>query len=102
MLLIATYLLYISVAFDILFGRVRAPIQLLVTLGFLVGAFGISNERRFGYRVAVIMAGVNLLWEIWLVVAVSLGFIINLIFSIALFALLVHPLSREHQRIWFR
>lgn len=101
MLLIATYLLYISVAFDILFGRVRSPIQLLITIGFIIGAFGISNERRFGYKVAVVIAGANLLWEGWLVVAVSFAFIINLIFSIALFALLIHPLSREHQRIWF-
>jgi hypothetical protein len=28
--------------------------------------------------------------------------IINTIFSVALVALLLHPMSRDYQRIWFR
>jgi hypothetical protein len=32
----------------------------------------------------------------------SLGFIIAMLFPVALFALLLHPMSRDYQRIWFR
>lgn len=101
-LLAASYLIYITVIFDILFGRVREPIILVISLGLFVGVLGFVNERRFGYIVAVASAGVNLLLEAIFVVLVSVAFILNLIFAIALFALLVHPQSREHQRIWFR
>jgi hypothetical protein len=32
----------------------------------------------------------------------NLGTLMNLMFEIALVALLLHPQSREYQRIWFR
>lgn len=101
-LLVASYLIYITVIFDILFGRVREPIFLAVSLGLFVGVLGFVNERKFGYIVAVASAGINMLVEAVIVVAVSPAYILSLIFAIALFALLVHPQSREHQRIWFR
>ena len=32
----------------------------------------------------------------------NLVFLISIVFPVALFALLVHPMSRDYQRIWFR
>ncbi len=100
-LLVATYLLYINIVFDILFGRIRHPISGILTLAFIVGVLGIVNERRFGYITAVVAAGVNMLWEALLVITVAFLLVLNLIFAIALFALLIHPMSRDYQRIWF-
>ena len=101
-LLTASLLMYFTIAFDFLFGRVRYPVIGVITLAFLVGVLGIANERRFGYYIAVAAAGANALLEIWWVLAISPRFILSLVFSAALFALLLHPMSREHQRIWFR
>ena len=102
-LLTASLLMYFTIAFDFLFGRVRYPVIGVITLAFLVGVLGIANERRFGYYIAVTAAGANVLREItWLVLGWSPSSILGLIFSGALLALLLHPMSREHQRIWFR
>jgi hypothetical protein len=32
----------------------------------------------------------------------DVGFLISLVFPVALFALLLHPMSRDYQRIWFQ
>ena len=38
----------------------------------------------------------------WHVVAGSIALLVNAMFPVALFALLLHPQSRDYQRIWFR
>ena len=101
-LLTASMLMYLTIAFNFLFGWVaRSYVILAITIAFLVGVLGIANEFRFGYYIAVSAAGVNVLWDIRLVLKEP-SYVLSLIFAIALFALLIHPMSREHQRIWFR
>ena len=67
-------------------------------------ALGIANEKRWGYAVGVIGA----ILQVVVLVAIfgadvltSLA-IISLGFDVALVALLLHPMSREYQRIWFK
>lgn len=86
----------------------QLPILTLAGLAGAAGAYGIANSRRWGYQVAVAASGFEVL-----VVAVlpvlrdgletlfDLEFLIFILFPVALFSLLVHPQSREHQRIWF-
>jgi hypothetical protein len=65
------------------------------------GAFGIANERRWGYAVALLAAIIPLV--LLVVVAGFLGAgILYLLFQIALVALLVHPQSRDYYRLWYR
>ena len=48
------------------------------------------------------MAGLSVVARLtWFGYGSSMTFLLSLVFPVALFALLVHPHSRGHQRIWF-
>ncbi|MFZ4518833.1 MAG: hypothetical protein ACOYOP_10610 [Microthrixaceae bacterium] len=76
------------------------------------GAYGIANEQKRGYQVAVVAAFLpiavpavilllngNLFGNLGAVLLP--GGIINALFVYALIALLLHTQSREHQKVWF-
>jgi hypothetical protein len=103
---IAVFLLYANAVMTVIFGA--WAVLILAAIVGAVGAYGIANSRTWGYHLAVGAAAV----EVGLVVLVPLAFLgIDLLFDptfmilsiipVALFCLLVHPQSREHQRIWF-
>lgn len=105
-LYIAVLLFYVNAAFALLGGAVGAPILLAIAAAQVASGFGIANERKWGYFLAVAVAVLPLaLYVVSVVgivhwtVAVSL---IGLMFQVALVALLLHPQSREYQRIWFK
>lgn len=99
-LVMGTMLCYIQAFFALiafsLFGLVFA-----VGLGF--GGYGIANDKRWGYGLAVAVA----ILQVMIVVAIAgdqglnLGIALSLLFDVALVCLLLHPESREYQRIWF-
>ena len=101
----ATFLLYINGALGLLFGF--SAISLVLAAGLIGAGFGIANEKRWGYILGVAMATLGLLPFVLYILAHGVGAIfsvtllINALFPVALFALLVHPLSREYQKIWF-
>ena len=119
-LVISQFLLYFNAFFLALSlltgGLLSSALGAFLLIGSLAanvyGAYGIANEQKRGYQVAVVASFLPIL--IRLVVALqagavmgNLGFIllpgglINAIFVYALIALLLHTQSREHQRIWF-
>jgi hypothetical protein len=103
---IATMLFYINAVFDVLYGLVLTPVGLVVTLGSVVSGLGIANGVKWGYKLAVVVAALGLVPFALVIVDEGAGvlvgpFILNLIFPLALFALLVHPHSRDYQRLWF-
>ena len=66
----------------------------------VVGAYGIANSRKAGYAVAVAASLLPLLLLFyWGLGAVS---ILPLLFDLALVFLLLHPMSRQYVRVWFR
>ncbi len=104
---IAVILLYIDAAFSLLFGGVLVffPLGLIITVAMAGGAFGIANEKRWGYTLALVGAGGNLLKP--LIAGFSISQYISydplgLMLAVALVALLLHPMSRDYQRIWFK
>lgn len=107
---IAVFLLYIDAVFGILFGQVFVffPLGLLLVLGQAGGGFGIANERKWGYWLAITVASVGLLPGVLTIASdgvgsiLNIGFLISMVFPVALFALLLHPMSRDYQRIWFK
>lgn len=75
-----------------------------VLVGQVLGALGIANSRKAGYRAALVVAFLPVALQLFVlaryhVVPVD---IFNLLFEAALIAALLHPHSREYQRIWFR
>ena len=97
-LVLSTVLLYM----EGLFNLARGTGLLLVGLGMAAAGFGIANERRWGWWLGMITAGLSVMARLtWFGYGSNLTFLLSLVFPVALFALLVHPHSRGHQRIWF-
>jgi hypothetical protein len=96
---IAVFLLYINAVFAVLFGGLGSIYGLMIIAGGVAGGFGIAQEKRWGYGLGL---AVSLLPFVLIIAGKALisGFI-GLMFDIALVALLLHPQSREYQRIWF-
>jgi len=98
-------LCYIDGGRGLLYGAGAGLLMLmLIAIGLLIGGYGIANEKRWGYVVAV---GAAILQVGLLVLFYQLrvfGFpqIMNFMFDALLVALLLHPMSRDYQRLWFR
>ena len=101
-----TLLCYINAVFGLLFGMISTSVlvALLTIAGLAVGGYGIANEKKWGYSVAVAAAVLQVVMLVIVAGSEVLGFplILNLFFDGALVALLLHPQSREYQRIWFK
>ncbi len=108
-LYIAVILLYVNAAMSLLFGGFLSIIGLLLIVGDVAAGLGIANEKRWGYLLGVGVASIGVLFAVGLpVVLDGVGallrpaVLIGAIFPVALFALLVHPMSRDYQRVWFK
>ena len=107
-LYIAQLLMYFQGGFSLVFAVIGARSLTLYALvpavGKVMAAFGIANERRWGYKLGVVVAVLPLLGLALLVVLVNVGWLwsdlIGLLFDVALLALLLHPMSRSYQRYW--
>jgi len=122
---IATWLLYLNGFFALIgfmdksdwigFARVDkgalgSLIGLVVVASFIAGGYLMANDRRIGYRLALVAAFSPFALRIWILWSYP-GFsaidkvtgndTIGFIFEAALCALLFHPQSREHQRLWY-
>jgi hypothetical protein len=113
-LYVAQFLLYFDAFWALL--SVFGPVGLLGVISvaaYVYGAYGIANELKRGYQVAVFAAFIPIILRTIAAVlfgdglVAEIGFIVfsnnilNVIFEYALIALLLHPMSREHQKIWF-
>ncbi|MFN2503122.1 MAG: hypothetical protein ABR540_02625 [Acidimicrobiales bacterium] len=102
---IAVFLLYINAAFAT-FDMFRLSffplIGIALVVGGILGGFGIANERKWGYGLGVAMAFLPFAYRFWRDGNPLTSNILSLMFEIALVALLLHPQSRDYQRIWFK
>ena len=106
-LYIAVFLLYINAAFSLFYMLIYGafpPLSLAAAAGGVAAGFGIANEKKWGYWLGLAMAFFPFFVRLFYggVDAVLSTGLINLMFEIALVALLLHPQSREYQRIWFK
>lgn len=103
-LVIGTLLLYINAVFGLLSWLALTPIGLAIVVGLAAGGYGIANEKKWGYGIAVAAAILQLaLLLAWAGMQVlEFPLIITLLFDGALVGLLLHPESRDYQRIWFK
>ncbi len=132
---IAVFLLYFNAFFaalDLLtivlerWGPVGIVIKLVIAATIyleIAGGLGVSEERKRGYRLALMAAFApfairfllgmrQLLDSTAQLIGYDLGDVIKdtlvganviqLIFEVALVALLLHPQSRDHERMWFQ
>lgn len=99
----AVWMLYLTGFLGLISGLAYGGyglIAILLLAGNLAGGYGISNEKKWGYFAGV---GVSVLS---LILALSYGLasvnIINIIFTVALIVLLLHPMSRTYYKTWFK
>ncbi len=91
-------------------GGVGAVVGLAVIASFILGGLLMANDRRWGWRLGLFAAFSPFLLRFWILSdsrfdmwdRISGGNTISLIFDVALCALLLHPQSREHQKLWYR
>jgi hypothetical protein len=100
---IAVFLLYAEGVLSLLFGEFFLLLLIAKIAGIPAG-YGIANERKWGYGLGVIVALAPFVVRI---VADGLNQvfstdILSLMFEVALVLLLLHPQSREYERIWFK
>ncbi len=77
---------------------------LLDTVGLIVAANGIANENKWGYQLGLVAAFAPLVVVGILVFetgTTNINFI-SILFDVALVALLLHPMSVDYRRTWFR
>lgn len=101
-LFMAVILCYIDGFFNLLSFY---SILVLIGIGLAAGGYGIANEKKWGYSLAVIAAVVQLLVVFSLngsATFTNVFALMTFLFDGALVALLLHPMSRDYQRIWFR
>ncbi|MCB1255871.1 MAG: hypothetical protein KDB26_02115 [Microthrixaceae bacterium] len=125
-LVIAQILLYMNAVFgalDVLqvsldtrvsYSGVGKLILIASVAAQVFGAYGVANERKVGYQIAVLASFMPLIGRIISVIQVGAsisgnlrfillgGSILNVLFEYALIALLLHPMSANHQKVWFR
>ena len=122
---IATWLLYLNGFFALISfmdqrdwigyarvdkGALGSLVGIIVLASFIGGGFLMANDRKIGYRLALVAAFSPFVLRIWILWSYS-GFTaldkitgkdtIGFIFEAALCALLLHPQIREHQRVWY-
>src|SRR3954447_17601359 len=100
-------LCYIDAGFGLLFGVIASSVLvgLLIVIALAAGGFGVANEKKWGYAVAVAAAVVQigaLLATAGFDTFLNLTLLISFLFDAALVGLLLHPMSRDYQRIWFK
>jgi hypothetical protein len=102
---IAVVLLYLNAAFSLLtalFGGLSF-LSVVVIAAEVAGGYGVANERKWGYGVAVAAAVIPLVLLVKLAGGLVFGgLLLSFMLQIALIALLLHPHSRAYQRIWFK
>jgi hypothetical protein len=100
-------LCYLSAVFGLVFGVAANSVifALFIIAGLAAGGYGIANEKRWGYALAVAAAVLQVLMYILVYgasIITDVFVLLSFVFDVALVVLLVHPMSRDYQRIWFK
>src|SRR5258707_10355789 len=102
---IAVFLLYINAAFglfDMLSYQFFPPVSLAIVAAEVGAAYGIANEKKWGYYLGIAVAFMPFALRLYYHIGMLAGNPLNLLFEIALIALLLHNQTREYTRIWFK
>jgi len=97
-LVTGTMLLYIEGLFNMVRGS-----QLLLLVGVLMfpAAYLIANEKKTGWTLGIATSLIAIAIRV-VTIGLGLNVLFALIFPVVLATLLLHPTSREYQKIWFK
>jgi hypothetical protein len=103
----ATILCYVQAAVGLIFTVLAESrfVIIFILVGLVAGGFGVANEKKWGYTLAVAASVVQLaalLAMFGMATFTDINLLVTFGFDAALVALLLHPMSRDYQRIWFK
>jgi hypothetical protein len=109
---IAVFLLYINAVFAILdvfaargfgsFTKLGILYYGITIVGGVLAGRGIAHEKKWGWILGLVTAITPFAVAILDHVNPLRGNLLTVLFEVALVALLVHPQSREYERLWFK
>lgn len=98
----AVLLCYLNAGLAVLYFVIFGAGPQLALLLLAVAAYAIANERRWGYWGAVVLSCLYLVSQLlFFALAHSFGGVLNLLFAGVLVAALLHPQSRQYEKVWF-
>jgi hypothetical protein len=98
----AVMLCYLTAVFGLIGLLLGAyPLAELVPLGLGAAGFGVANEKRWGYRLGVALAALDVLVDLYVLFIGAYAILLTLLFAVVLLGLFLHSQSREYERIWF-
>lgn len=78
-------------------------VVIAIPIAEAVCAFGIANERKVAYQVAVVLAWANLALLLYFETRYNFGVpLLTLVFDIFMLLFLLHKRSREYVKLWFK
>lgn len=83
-------------------GIFALVLNIAALLGCVVAGLGISSERKWGWTLGLVLAVLVTATSVIILFLGQFQAILGLIFDVAWVVALVHPMSREYQRIYFR
>lgn len=93
-------LLYFNAVLDLIFGF--GGFGILLPLAEALGAFGLANERKWGYWVALGAASLPVLLYLQVIGSgVYFSALITLLVRGVIVAFLLHPASRSYKTVYF-
>ena len=109
-LVAAQYGLYLWAAYAVGWGVMTGELpgwELLFAFARFLAAYGIANESRFGYWIAIVTTVVTIIPALDLAVhdpwlLVQPDYLVLLVMPLVILFLLTTPASRDHVRAWFR
>ncbi len=119
-LVIATFLLYFGAVFVVLgngpqlgaaiggsnANAIENLARVFVAVGGVYAGYAIANEQKLGYYIGIAVAALPLVAKVLIMVRYHVGpfdfDLVNLLFEVALLALILHTQSRNYVRIWFK
>ena len=101
MLSTAQLLLYVNAVLDLLF-HFGGSLSIILALAEAGGAFGLANEKKWGYWLALCAASVPVLLIVLYFGALSyFSALITLLVRGVVVAFLIHPSSRSYKTVYF-
>jgi hypothetical protein len=101
-LYMAVILCYVDAVFGLLSFGFLGPLGLFIIVGLGGGGFGIANEKKWGYALAIAAAVLQVLLAVVVGGLGNVQVLIGFAFDVLLVVLLLHPMSRSYERIWFK
>jgi hypothetical protein len=96
--------LYFRAVIGLLFALATGPIGIALLALTVAAAYGVANEKQWGYYCAIAYALISGFFSLYALTASNFAFdqVISALFTVILVVLTFHPESRAYVKTWFK